>query len=664
MSRIRRLRGDERERGAVLIIAALSLIGLIVVAAIVVDLGMARETRREAQSDADLAALAGGWFLAGNGSTAYAKNPRAGCEAVLESLQENINDWPSTAGLPCTGFPQSTGLCTTSSPATTVTSTSSSPYGVTVSWPVPDTEIDRDEFGGTGVFDGSPCERMSVEIRRKDPAFFAGVIGRNGETIRARAVVRVDPREGAKGVPALLFLERRTCQVLDVSSGGGNASGIHVFASGPQMGYIHSDSRAQVGDGCTTNENAGGYNVYGTALPSGGPSIRADGVPASGTSSAVPGRIGLYSLYPGVNGRGGAVYQGGCSWLTESNNAGCAASGLSSEAVGADIMSRRRVDDRYGARITTLYSDARSSVLTDGAGADRIVTGSACGNGGDGATYPEARVYVRCSTFSAQDVTFLGSKVTFSGQVSVAGPVRFPNVRELYIAGCGASGGSNCTGLEIKPGGVWAVNTSWPSSVACTAERPSGDPTVNWSVMAVLGGPFTVQNATVRMCQTAVFLSYESGSSFQPVRVTSGAPNCSTIIPCPADTVPSGVQGASPRLDLSNAQSVNWTAPNQSSDAPTDASPYEDLALWTEAISGGSSELCGMSGQATTVVAGIFFHPNCRFQYAGQADNSNQFNAQFIGRSMVVSGQGVLRLQPNPQDSILVPLSGTPRLIR
>jgi hypothetical protein len=71
-----------------------------------------------------------------------------------------------------------------------------------------------------------------------------------------------------------------------------------------------------------------------------------------------------------------------------------------------------------------------------------------------------------------------------------------------------------------------------------------------------------------------------------------------------------------------------------------------------------------MSGQSSSIVAGVFFHPNCDFTFTGQGDNSNEFNAQFFGRTLNVSGQGVIRLRPNPADSILVPLAGTARLIR
>ncbi len=672
MTRPRRLGAAgqrERERGAILVIFALVLVALIVIAALVVDLGMARETRREAQSDADLSALAAGWYLAGNGSASYAPNPRAACEAALNSVATNINDWPTGASLPCSGFPASSATCTDTTTPITATSVNASPYVLTVSWPVPDSGITRTEFvGSQGVVDGSPCERMSVELRRKDPAFFAGVLGRDGETIQARAVVRVDPQEGAEGVPALLLTERTRCGTLQTSGGGSTAAGVHVLASGPQFGYVHSDSQGSGGpDPCTTNNNAGGYTAYGTALPSsGGPSIRVDGV-GSGTD-AQSGRIGLHSVAAG--GRGGYWFAPGCNWVDQANNTGCNTSGLSVAPSPAGIVSRRPADTKYGDRVEALYVAARSQAFT-GAGFASVSTNC---NPSNGTVFPN-NVYLDCADFSVgngRTVTFNGSTVAFSGKVSVAGSLQMPNARSVSIAGC-KGGNNSCSSLSVS-GSLVVNGASGPTT--CLADRPPGIADGRFASMAVFGGAFSIDpNAQVKLCQTSVFLMYGSGSnsqlpppSFAPVQITSGAPNCSTNKPCPAVSapgdLPGGFAGRPPLLTMGNAQSVNWTAPNQGSGGPSDASPLEDLALWTEAIGTTSSDRCTMSGQSSSIVSGVFFHPNCDFTFTGQGDNSNEFNAQFFGRTLNVSGQGVLRLRPNPQDSILVPLAGIARLIR
>lgn len=676
--------GEERDRGAVLVLFALVLVALIAVAAIVVDLGMARETRREAQSDADLSALAAGWYLAGNASASYAPNPRAACEAALNSVVTNVNDWPSGASLPCDpSLPATSASCTATTTPITVTSTGSDPYVLTVSWPVPDGEISRAEFSAAqGVDDGVPCERMSVQLQRKDPTFFAGVLGRDGETIRARAVVRVNPQEGAEGVPALLMTERTRCGTLQTSGGGNVVAGVHVLASGPQgqpptqFGFVHSDSQGSGGTSpCTSNNNAGGHTVYGTALPSGGgPSIRVDGVPASGDTPAQPGRIALYSLAAG--GRPGADFDPACTWIAEDDNSGCAGSGLSVDPIGGGVISRRPADEKYGSRIDSLYETARGRAFLN-SGSYAFISGGDC-SPPDGASYG-GNLYVDCpngfDVANNRTVTFTGANVAFRGTVSVAGTLLMPNARSVSIAGCGG-GNNECSSLSVS--GTLIVNGE-QTATSCLVDRPIRDADGRFTSLAVFGGAFAIDsNARVKLCQTSVFLMYGSGAnvggapaapppSFARVELSSGAPNCSESRPCPALTaanLPAGFGGRAPLITMGNAQAVDWIAPNQGAGGPSDASPYEDLALWTEAIGTTSSTRCSTSGQSASIVAGVFFHPNCDFTFTGQGDNSNEFNAQFFGRTLDVSGQGILRLRPNPEDSILVPLAGIARLIR
>ena len=71
-----------------------------------------------------------------------------------------------------------------------------------------------------------------------------------------------------------------------------------------------------------------------------------------------------------------------------------------------------------------------------------------------------------------------------------------------------------------------------------------------------------------------------------------------------------------------------------------------------------------IAGSGAIKGSGVFFHPNCALNYGGQADNNNPLNAQFIGYSLNMSGQGVLQMRPNPQDSIKIPIAGSTMLIR
>lgn len=79
----------ERDTGAVALVVALLAVVLLGVAALVVDLGIAMETRRDAQKVADLAALAGGQEL---------PDQTAARAIVAQYLRDN--EWPLPAGDP------------------------------------------------------------------------------------------------------------------------------------------------------------------------------------------------------------------------------------------------------------------------------------------------------------------------------------------------------------------------------------------------------------------------------------------------------------------------------------------------------------------------------------------------------------------------------------
>lgn len=97
--------------------------------------------------------------------------------------------------------------------------------------------------------------------------------------------------------------------------------------------------------------------------------------------------------------------------------------------------------------------------------------------------------------------------------------------------------------------------------------------------------------------------------------------------------------------------SLTWTAPKDP------ASPYDDLALWSESTNGHS-----MSGQSTLTLDGVFFMPNAAFTFSGQGAQY-QTTAQFVSRTLLASGQGTLRITPDPTRGIVIPLIGD-RLIR
>jgi len=92
-------------------------------------------------------------------------------------------------------------------------------------------------------------------------------------------------------------------------------------------------------------------------------------------------------------------------------------------------------------------------------------------------------------------------------------------------------------------------------------------------------------------------------------------------------------------------------------DAPTSGN-FEDLAMWSESTA--SNQL---SGQATLELEGVFFAPWANLTYQGNG-SQQQAEAQFIARSLSVTGQGVLVVQPSFSRSVLFPATLQTTLIR
>ena len=209
-------------------------------------------------------------------------------------------------------------------------------------------------------------------------------------------------------------------------------------------------------------------------------------------------------------------------------------------------------------------------------------------------------------------------------------------------------------------------------AINCLATRAgpgAGGTNTHATVLASFSGPISVQAGTLNLCQTTVYAGSNTGANqltgvptgpmtpYSRLQMTTGG-NCSASLPCPLRNPPDGTQPVF-TLNPGSSGSVSWSAPNLTTGGVSASSPFEDLAVWTEGVGD-----CSFNGQAALVASGVFFHPNCGFNYAGQSDNNNPLNAQFIGFSLNISGQGVLRMRPNPDDAIPIPIAGSAFLIR
>ncbi len=663
------------EAGVTLILIAMIMLAILTMVGIVLDLGQLRLDRRDDQRNADMAALSAGYYMAGKGSGSSAvANPMEACKAALGSAKSNVVGFPSGATFSpsCSAFPANATDCESypelhggaAMPVTTLTTDDGTAPAIvmTLSYPVPASAItDARLAGGSGLLDGEdPCARMMVSFSSTRPTHFARIVGVTSQTIEARAVVKSNLDSTAKNVAALLLLERSNCAVLDT---GGQGKVIVQSPSNLNPGRVQIDSEGK--GTCTTNENSSGYVIYAANTGN----SRIEVLP---TADGKPGIIGLYSLTPGVNGRGGANF-----------TSATATNGLSVNPVASGVSSRDPVDDKYNpstrAAITSLHARASSAVRSAAPSGATVVNGASCANAGSIAT--SAVAYVDCPNFSAGDSTSFpnATYVYFTGNVTVANnkSLAFPVAERIYVRGCRLDDGTstNCgnnplNGYAMSVDGTLLVNTS--TYAACPVLTPAAPPstvtlTHRTTELATVGGPVVFSaGSRVAMCQTFVYVG-RSTSTYQIQTRTTGLPNCTEALPCPADGTGSG-NTLTPWVDEGylnmpagggSGNAIFWTSPNRTGGAPTADNPYDDMALWCE-----SSRPSFLKGTGTSRVAGVFFLPNSYITLLGQGDSNQPLNAQFIARGLSISGQGVVVLRPNPDDAVSSAAPGGYSLIR
>lgn len=675
-----------QERGAVLLVFVLSLTLLLIIVAFAIDLGQARFSKREEQAAADLAALDAGYYLSGRGASGTPlSQPLEACVAAAQSVQRNVAGFrPAipdvTIRAQCAAqVPATAGACDPADPRSVVFSAGA--YVLTIRYPVPTDELDVTRFsGGIGIDDGNdPCARMRVSLAKTDDTSFAGVIGVGDLDTTASAVVRANTTNTLTEVAALLLLERVGCGVLQTSGGGTLGSGVYVQSSGPNVpGIIAVDSAGQVPP-CTTNNNADGWAVYGTAMPAasgGGPSITVEAAttpcnPAAGPCAPpIPGIISIYAN--SVGGRGGYT----------------APTGLNVAPTPGTIASRNVADERYNGvngQISTLHATAYAATGTLPAGYATIAGSTECKGSIPPADLGASQVFVDCPTFEP-DANIFPNATDFvvRGNISIKTnkTLSLPVIQRIYVRGCAVAGcsGSNQFAVDVGNGGALLLNTGdlvippddasgVPTGTTCAsrAGAGAGGTVTNTVRFATLGGRFDV-GGFVRMCQTTLYVGEANTAAYARRTVTAnrtGPENypliarCSATRPCPADT-------AAPLSYVTfngGSGTADWSAPNQLSSRPTTADfllhPFEDLALWTE-TSGASN----IKGQGLNSTEGVYFLPNADFTFTGQGTQSQPLNAQFLSRRLNVSGQGSLVMRPNPADALEVTVVGDVALIR
>lgn len=642
---------QRNERGAFIVMWALLVVVLIVMVAIVVDLGRLRATNRNAQSVSDLAALAAGPYLAKRPA-----DPVEACNAAVRYVRQNLTDFPAAASLPCSDLAQSNCVAggTVAGAIPVDSGTSAAPYLLTIRYPLPTGDTD---LGSQRSADGESCERMSVRLERTNKAFFAGVIGSDRLSTDAFAVVRGRSEVKGTDVAALLMLERERCGTIQTSGQGG----ILVKGFGTKPGIIHADSAGSVNPGgCTNNLNAGGYVVFGTKLPPahptrpGLPSIEAlqaelPTVPADPSTIRAP-ILSLYALQAGNDAHAAAVL----------NASDPGYLGVRPDPEPAGRSGRVAVDERY----TYLYNATPPQpgpIQLKRTAATTLSASMPPGNGGapptpwvrltsiigngcsaNGQTVTQDYVYIDCNlalTGNRNTLTFSGHHFVTKGTISIGSntTVTFTNNPDLVVKGST----SNTPAIDIQ--GTLEINggNSVPGSAPpCSDREEADDPAISPAIVTVLNGKITTgAQSKFKACQTTVYMA-----------------GLASPRPDNDNNTDAGF------ISIGGAGGVDWSAPNQDTRPacsevtppypacyrPTDPErEFEDLAFWTE-----SSALSAVGGQGNIFLTGIFFLPNAPFQFDGQAVQNIDRDAQFIARTLDMSGKGTLVLRPDPNNAV------------
>jgi hypothetical protein len=420
------------ESVATLMMVAISLLALVGVAALVVDLGMARSTRSQAAVVVDNGSVAGALQIGdGNGVSA--------CVGAVNYVEANLGT--SFSSIDCAAFSAS---CSDTTTAVTSTDTNGD-WTVSVTHPVPNDSplLDPAAIGGGSqalhAQDGFPCQRIGVSVSHQRTSFFGGLLGHESLVTNVHAVAIGRKSTQADTAVNLVILERYDCDAITAEGSGGGLGGIEVDVvwdpvnSAILPGYLTVDSDG-TGAGCGGD---GVLDVDGSDQ-----SIIADG------PAGCVGQVGPSESGPGGSsvGRGCGVIQTFAPGTPGCNYPACTSTGTVAPdpAPLRSRVTRAPVDHRYNCKAS--YSmpagwEIRGCPDTPDPNIDQMVaslggagvptgyqTWSGLGHnynctieGPVGTTIPvNGNTYVDCDPLTIKrNVHFRGGNVVFEGDVII-----------------------------------------------------------------------------------------------------------------------------------------------------------------------------------------------------------------------------------------------------
>jgi len=252
------------ERGVTAIVVSICAVVLLVIAALVVDLGMVRLDRTSNKLATDAAAT-GGMEAALDDGEMY---PYVGACSALDYLRSNHSEladltssWQTGAGGtvtgdPCAaGAPQQTATCQPGNPSTYATFTGTAAGGrisveVDGGYALPDARFTETGSATGDLGEGTGCDQVAVIVSESQTPGFGRLVIDGDLASTVRSVGRMSPESTRRVAVALLLLERTDCKTLEIQGAAG--ARVLVRGIGKRPGKIHSDSLGS-GPSCSSS---------------------------------------------------------------------------------------------------------------------------------------------------------------------------------------------------------------------------------------------------------------------------------------------------------------------------------------------------------------------------------------------------------------------------
>lgn len=673
------------ERGAVAIMIAVTLTGICVITAMVMDFGLARLDRQIDRSAADAATLAGLHALnKGDGIP----HSFAGVCAAVRYLKANdrrfsgineANGWTDALGAAtgngCASTSLSLKACRPSDKSTwakwawsgnsgdlAVDVTIQSGFTFSGASTLPEDALAASSADTADVTQRG-CDTLAVTIHQSRQPGLGSLATSSRLNTVVRSVGRVTPSPG-DSAPAMLLLKRTGCPALSIaSSGAGSGSQIHVFgaitSTGVSMpGTIHADTD---GSGCTGGSNS---NVF---IGSQSDGIVAYAAPMVGNpTSPDPAKPGLITSVAAANALPSNYIRDSLSNVYGSS--ALSSGGTKNEVSARPLITRKMIDQRYFTAVNGAIT-AASGVFASGASGPPAgwkkfpASVNAC-------KPTQAQInalnltvadsmYVDCSGAFIGDstgTTFNAGRMYFRGFVNPASSTNLlmPNAHHVYLG----NHSNNADAMTLGSGGQFQMNTA--GNLDALGHCSTGQNASKAVLMVRYGAVKESNNSWLRMCRTTAILM--GGSATGCVPSTFGTAPTST--PCPGIN-----SGRGTGHFTQTGGNIDWTAPDSidtTLDVVTkkplpaaiplweDPNGPEDLALWAESATSSSDKFV-MTGGGFFNVRGVFMLPNAEPFTLSGGSALDLTNAQFIATSIELNGGAKITMKVDPNSAVVLP---------